>query len=83
MKGTKSKKLIVSNIILGIVASVCTVWIVLTVIFHMFGKVIWGYPRPPWVGQFIFIGIVLMIIEGIILGIVVIAKLVEKSHRKK
>ena len=83
MKGTKSKKLIVGNIILGIVASVCAVWIVLTVIFRYFGKVIWGYPYPPWVDQFIFIGIVLMIIFVIILGIVVIAKLVKKSHRKK
>lgn len=81
MKCTKSKKLIV--IVGKILVIVSSVLIVLAVLFHIFGKVIWGYPYPLWVSQFIFIGIVLIIIEGIILGIVVIAKLVEKSHRKK
>jgi len=80
MKGTKSKKLIVGYILV----TVSSVWILLAALFHIFGKAIWGYPRPPWVGQFIFIGIVLMIAEGIIFGIaLLIGKLGRKSHRKK
>ena len=59
MKGTKSKKLVVAARITGVISAA---WVGLTPIFHIFGDVIWEYPRPPWVGQFIFIGIVLMII---------------------
>jgi len=60
------------------------VWIFLVVLFHIFGDVILGYPRSQWVGQFIFIGIVLMIAWGIIIAIaLLIGKLNRKSRREK
>jgi hypothetical protein len=78
--GPKSKKLMVTQAL----CIVSAVWVVLAALFHIFSDVIWGYPRPLWVGQFIFIGIALMIIWGIMIGIaLLIAKLGWKPHREK
>ena len=79
MKSTTSKKLIVGKGI-GIISAI---WILFATLFHLFGHVIWGYLRPPWVGQFIFIGIVLIIAWVIIIGITLLTgKLSKRAHCK-
>ena len=79
MKSKMSKKLMVGKAIIIISG----VWIFLAMIFQIFNDTIWGYPPPPWVGQFVFIGVVLIIAWLIIIGIALTVGKLSKRTRHK
>lgn len=74
-----SKKLMVGKALMIISG----IWMFLALIFQIFGDTIWGYPYPPWVGQFILIGIVLFIVWGIIIAIALVIGKFCHARRKK
>ncbi len=76
MRGAKSKKLMAAQSL----AIISVMWVALAALFHIF----WKPPRPTWVAQFIFIGIVLIIVWVIIIGIALfITRVGRKSRREE